>query len=60
MTGNAFVDSKVRFIDLKDGRVWGEQPYNTKSTAWEGVFSAMTAKQVGAICKKMVDTTLGR
>ena len=60
MTGNAYVDSKVRFIDLKNGDVWGEQPYNTKSTAWEGVFSAMTAKQVEAICKAMVDTTLGR
>jgi len=60
MTGKAYVDSKVRYIDLKGGEVWGEQPYNTKSTAWEGMFSAMTAKQVEAICKAMVDTTLGR
>lgn len=60
MTGNAFVDSKVRFMDLKDGQLWGEQPYNTKSTAWEGVFSAMTSKQVEAICKSMVATSLGK
>lgn len=60
MTGNAFIDSKVRFINLKDGELWGEQPYNTSSTAWEGVFSAMTAKQVEAICKKMIDTSGGK
>lgn len=60
MTGNAFVDSKVGFLDLKSGEVWGEQPYNTSSTAWQGVFSAMTSKQVEAICEKMVSATLGR
>lgn len=60
MTGNAFVDSSVEFIDLKNGTTWGKRPYNTKSSAWEGVFSAMTAKQVDAICKALVDTTLGR
>lgn len=60
MTGNAYVESKVGFIDLKNGEARGERPYNTKSTAWQGVFSAMTAKQVDAICKSMVDTALGR
>lgn len=60
MTGNAFIESKARFMDLKSGEVWGERPYSTKSTAWQGVFSAMTSKQVEAICKDMVSTSLGR
>ena len=39
---------------LKTGEVWGEREYDTTSTAWEGVFSAMTEKQVRAICKDIV------
>jgi len=44
---------KVSFRDLKTGEVWGEQSYDTSSTAWEGIFSAMTDKQVRAICKEI-------
>ena len=54
MTGNAFIDSKVSFLDLQTGATLGERTYNTKSTAWQGVFSAMTEKQVQAICKDIV------
>jgi hypothetical protein len=54
MTGNAFVNARVSFRDLKTGEVWGEREYDTTSTAWEGVFSAMTEKQVRAICKDIV------
>jgi hypothetical protein len=54
MTGNAFVNARVSFRDLKTGEVWGEQRYDTSSTAWEGIFSAMTEKQVRAICKEIV------
>jgi hypothetical protein len=54
MTGNAFVNARVSFRDLKTGEVWGEQKYDTSSTAWQGVFSAMTDKQVRAICKEIV------
>jgi hypothetical protein len=54
MTGNAFVDSKVRFLDLKTGKPYGEQAYNTSSTAWQGVFSAMTDKQLQALAKEIV------
>jgi hypothetical protein len=60
MTGNAYIDSKVRFMDLMNGQLRGEQGYNTSSSAWQGVFSAMTSKQVAAICKKMVETSVGR
>jgi hypothetical protein len=54
MTGNAFVNARVSFRDLKTGEVWGEQKFDTSSTAWQGIFSAMTEKQVRAICKEIV------
>jgi hypothetical protein len=54
MTGNAFVQARVSFRDLKTGDSWGERSYDTSSTAWQGVFSAMTDKQVRAICKEIV------
>jgi hypothetical protein len=53
MTGNAYVQAKVSFRDLKTGDTWGEQKYDTTSTAWQGVFSPMTEKQVRAICKEI-------
>lgn len=54
MTGNAYMNSQVRFTDLKSGGPYGERTYNTSSSAWEGIFSAMTAKQIEAICKQIV------
>ena len=55
MTGNAFIKSKVQFRDLAAGALLGERSYDTSSTAWQGIFSAMTEKQVQAICKQIVD-----
>jgi hypothetical protein len=55
MTGNAYIDSKVRFLNLESGKSIGERVYNTSSSAWEGVFSAMTEKQVQAIAKETFD-----
>lgn len=49
MTGNAYINAKVTFTDLKTGRVFGEQAYNTSSSAWHGVFAKMTPQQVDAI-----------
>jgi hypothetical protein len=54
MTGNAYIESKVSFRDLQTGEPYGERSYNTSSTAWEGVFSAMTEKQVRAVCEAIV------
>lgn len=54
-TGNAFVDAKVRFLDAKTGQPYGEQQLNTSSSAWQGVFSAMTDKQLQAIAKDLVE-----
>lgn len=47
--GNAFIESKLTFSDLKSGVAYGSQTANTSSSAWQGVFSAMTNKQVEAI-----------
>jgi hypothetical protein len=54
MTGNAYIDAKIRFADLKNGKPFGEQSYNTSSSAWQGIFSAMTEKQVQAIAAEIV------
>nr|WP_297357588.1 hypothetical protein [uncultured Caldimonas sp.] len=53
MTGNAFIDAKVRFADLRNGTDFGERSYNTSSSAWEGIFSAMTSKQIEAVCQQI-------
>lgn len=53
MTGNAYIDAKVRFADLRNGSAFGERSYNTSSSAWQGIFSAMTAKQIEAICQQI-------
>ncbi len=54
MTGNAFINSQVAFRDLKTGDTWATKTYDTKSSAWQGVFSAMTTKQVRAICHEIL------
>lgn len=54
MTGNAYIDTKVRFVDLRTGAPLGERAYNTSSSAWQGIFSAMTDKQVQAISKEVI------
>lgn len=30
-----------------------ERSYNTSSSAWQGIFSAMTSKQIEAICQQI-------
>ena len=48
-SGNAFIESTFRYASLKTGDTFGVHTVNTTSTAWQGVFSAMTNKQVEAI-----------
>ena len=52
--GNAYIESRIAFLDLKTGRSFGEQEYNTSSTAWQGIFSAVTNKQTQAIAAEVV------
>lgn len=55
MTGNAYIDTRVRFLDSRTGAPFGERSYNTSSTAWQGIFSAVTDKQIQAICNEILN-----
>ena len=54
MTGNAFINAQVGFRDLITGETWTTKTYDTKSSAWNGVFAAMTTKQVRAMCHEIL------
>ena len=54
MTGNAWVNAKVSYLDLQTGETLGVRTYDTNSSAWEGIFSAMTDEQLEAISKEMI------
>ena len=53
MTGNAYIDAKVGFLDLNGNERFGEQAYNTSSSAWSGVFAKMTPQQVDQIASNI-------
>ncbi len=53
MTGNAFIDAKVKFMNLRDGTPLGEQQYNTSSSAWGGIFAKVTPQQVDSIASNV-------
>jgi len=53
-TGNAFVDSDVEFVEQPGGKSLGSRKYSTSSSAWQGVFSAMTDKQLQALSTEIV------
>jgi hypothetical protein len=54
MTGNAYIDAQLQFRDLNDGKMLGQQAYNTTSSAKQGVFSAVTPKQIYAIADEVI------
>lgn len=54
MTGNAYINAQVTFRDLRTGDVRASKSYDTSSSAWQGVFSGMTSKQVHAMCHEIV------
>jgi hypothetical protein len=54
MVGNAWINSSADFSDLKSGRMIGTRTYDTSSSAWEGVMSAMTQEQVEAIAQQII------
>jgi uncharacterized lipoprotein YmbA len=60
MTGSAYIDAKVGFADLNGGPAFGEQSYNTSSSAWGGVFAKMTPQQVNAIATEVFAEIKGR
>ena len=60
MTGNAYMYLDLEYKAPPDGRVIGHRSVSTKSTAWQGIFSAMTPKQVEAVVADIVETAAPR
>jgi len=52
--GNAFIDADVAYRELPSARALGSRKYNTSSSAWQGIFSAMTRRQLQAISEEIV------
>ncbi len=52
--GNAYMDVDAQFTESPSGRQLGTRKYATSSSAWQGVFSAMTPKQVEAVAQEIV------
>ena len=55
MTGNAFMDADASFYAIPGRRLIGTRHYNTSSSAWQGIFAPMTAKQIEAISAEIVN-----
>lgn len=55
LTGNAYVDADAEFVELPARRSLGKRKYATTSTAWQGIFSAMTDKQLRALSDAMIE-----
>ncbi|MBW7926278.1 MAG: DUF4410 domain-containing protein [Burkholderiaceae bacterium] len=60
LTGNAHLDVDVEFIELPSGEPLGVRHYRATSSTWQGVFSAMTPKQVEAVAQEIVLEVAGR
>ena len=54
MTGNAYINAKIELFDLQSNKKLTEQTFNTSSSAFQGIFSAMTAKQVDAMGEEVL------
>ncbi len=54
LTGNAYIDASAEFVELPSKRRLGSGQYTTSSSAWQGIFSAMTDKQVAALSNEIV------
>jgi len=55
MSGNAWVNSRVAYSDATTGEVLASRTYDTSSSAWQGVFSAMTSDQLKELSKTIID-----
>lgn len=53
MTGNAFIDARMTWSDLRTGATFGQQQVNTSSSAAHGVFAKVTPQQVDAIAHEV-------
>ena len=57
--GNAFLDLDVEFVELPQLKTFANRKFQTSSSAWQGVFSAMTPKQVEAVSKEIMAEVAG-
>ncbi|MBW0172445.1 MAG: DUF4410 domain-containing protein [Hydrogenophaga sp.] len=57
--GNAFMDLDVEFVELPQLKTFANRKFQTSSSAWQGVFSAMTPKQVEAVSKEIMSEVAG-
>jgi hypothetical protein len=60
LAGNAFMDLDVEFVELPLLKTVGTRKFKTASSAWQGVFSAMTPKQVEAVSNEIISDVVGR
>lgn len=58
--GNAFMDLEVDFVELPQKKTFATRKFQTSSSAWQGVFSAMTPKQVEAVSHDIVGEVVGK
>jgi len=54
IAGNAYMDIDAQYLDLPSKKVFGSNKFNTSSSAWEGIFSAVTPKQVQTVSDMIV------
>jgi hypothetical protein len=54
MTGNAYVNAEAAFYVGPGRTAVGTRSYSTSSSAWQGIFSAMTDKQLASISAAML------
>jgi hypothetical protein len=54
MTGSASLVTQVQFSDLQTGASLGERNYSSASKFSQGIFAAVSDKQVDAICTEIV------
>jgi hypothetical protein len=55
MAGNAYMDVDAQYVELPANKLFGSKKFNTSSSAWEGIFSAVTPKQVQTVSEKIVN-----
>jgi hypothetical protein len=54
MAGNAFIDTEVSFAELPSNTPAGTRKYSAASSTGQGIFAAMTDKQVRGICDEIL------
>lgn len=54
LAGDAYMDLDVEYIQLPSGQLLKSKNINTSSSAWEGIFSAVTPSQVQAVSRTVL------